>query len=234
MSSTFSLGDRMKRYEAVWDTAMMRRSPAIVRVDGKAFHTLTRGMDKPFDNGFLDCMVDVADALVGQCQGAKIAYCQSDEVSVLLTDFDTITTEAWFAYRVQKLVSVAAAIATAAFTPSFRLLFPEKNNIPLFDARAFTLPKDEVTNYFVWRQRDAVRNSILSLAQSKFSAKEMHKKNTSELQEMLFQRHGLNWNDTPTHLKRGFCVTPDCHDWHIPEFTQDRDYIELHLPTEHP
>ena len=240
MNESFGLPDRMKRYEAVSDITLTRRSPVIIRVDGRAFHTLTRGMDRPFDAEFAVCMSRAAHALVSEVQGAKLAYVQSDEVSVLLTDYDTIQTDAWFGYRVQKMVSVAAAIATIAFEARFRNAFPTQKGIPLFDASVFTLPRDEVVNYFVWRQRDAVRNSIQATGQAHFSQKQLHGKNTDEIQEMLFQEKGINWNDTPTQFKRGWCVvlhqeSDDIRqqwitDLEIPEFTRDREYIESRLP----
>lgn len=238
-----SLGDRMKRYEAVADATLMRRAPAIVRVDGKAFHSLTRGMQKPFDPEFSFCMVNAASALVLELQGAKLAYVQSDEISVVLTDYDTLQTDAWFAYRVQKMASVAASIATAAFTEQFQR-YPHFKGRPLFDGRVFSLPsEDEVVNYLIWRQQDDVRNSIQATGQAHFSAKQLHGKNQKEIQEMLFQERGINWNDTPTYLKRGVVVSRESvsgvgdtirHqidvNYDIPVFTADRLFILNRLP----
>lgn len=229
MSEAFGLGDRMKRYEAVTDAYLTRRLPAVVRVDGKAFHSLTRGMGRPFDPAFTECMQEAAGYMMSEMQGAKLAYVQSDEISVLLTDFDSIHTDAWFGYRVQKMASISAAIATAYFTPAFRRLFPHKTSVPLFDARVFSLPHDEVANYFVWRQKDAVRNSILATGQAHFSPKELHGVSCDQLQEKLFAERGVNWNDTPTRHKRGFCVLEGEWDFEIPTFTQDRAYVERFL-----
>jgi tRNA(His) 5'-end guanylyltransferase len=195
----------MKGYEAVFDGVLVRRSPVIVRVDGKAFHSLTRGMVRPFCARFSACMDAAAIALCEEAQGAKLAYVQSDEISVVLTDYDTLQTEGWFGYRVQKIASVAASLASVAFGEAYRVQFGAHGRA-LFDARVFVVPRDEVTNYLVWRQRDAVRNSILSTGQAHFSAKQMHKKNTDQVQEMLFQEKGINWNDTPTHFKRGRAI----------------------------
>lgn len=239
--SGVSLGDRMKGYEAVFDGALVRRSPVIVRVDGKAFHSLTRGMERPFDYDFAKCMNTAAIALCEEAQGAKLAYAQSDEISVVLTDYDTLQTEGWFGYRVQKMASVAAAIATAAFGEEFRVRFPDRTSRPLFDARVFVLPRDEVVNYFVWRQRDAVRNSISATAQAHFSPRELHGKDSGQMQEMLFQQKGINWNNTPIAFKRGRCVVRETfdhegaerHRWVVdevmPEITTDRAYVERRL-----
>jgi tRNA(His) guanylyltransferase len=241
-----SIGDRMKGYEAVWDQALIRRTPAIIRVDGKAFHSFTRHMDRPFDAGLRGCMEAVALALCEGAQGAKMAYLQSDEVSVLLTDFDTLQTEPWFGNRVQKMASIASATATVAFAQAYRSLFGE-DGMPLFDARVFAMPREEVANYFVWRQQDATRNSIQMAARAVFSHKQCHGKNQNDLQEMLWGEGGINWNDYPTAFKRGACVvrrpeamvipagpregdTIDRMRWVVdrepPIFTQDRDYVE--------
>ena len=106
-----------------------------------------------------------------------------------------------------------------------------------FDARIFNIPFEEVTNYFVWRQQDATRNSIQMLGQSYFSHKELHGKNVSNIQDMLMDQHGVNWNDVDTRFKRGQCVTSNFEDerltfridTEVPVFTQDRDFIESHL-----
>ena len=105
-----------------------------------------------------------------------------------------------------------------------------------FDARVFNLPKEEVTNYFIWRQNDATRNSIQSLAQANFSQKQIHSMNNSQLQDKLHEEKGINWNDCKTVEKRGSCVihvfdksinrSKWIIDEEIPIFTQNRDYIE--------
>lgn len=249
-----SLGDRMKGYELVSRHRLVRRTPVVLRVDGKAFHTLTRGLDKPWDAGFMEAMQGVAMALCENIQGAQLAYGQSDEVSVLLTDYATHDTQAWFDYSVQKTTSVAASIATAEFGAVFRGWYPKVQAPAWFDARVFNLPKEEVVNYFLWRQQDATRNSIQGLAQSQFSHRELQGLNCKELQEKLFTERGLNWNDTPTAQKRGYCVRRAAGAWRdaagaptdnalqavaadtwwqvdtaIPVFSEDRAYIEALL-----
>jgi tRNA(His) guanylyltransferase len=199
------MGDRMKGdYEARAQTQLPRRTHTIIRIDGKAFHTYTRGLDKPYDKRLMDDMAETTRFLCQEIQGARVGYTQSDEISILLTDYATRQTQAWFDGNVQKIVSIAASIATAQFNklrPAGRLAF--------FDARVFTIPQDlEVINYFLWRQRDAVRNSISMLAQAHFSAKQLHGKNTSAMQEMLWAEHGVNWNDEDPRFKRGTIVVP--------------------------
>jgi tRNA(His) guanylyltransferase len=224
-----SLGNRMKsNYEDRSRVKLTRRMPVIGRIDGKAFHTLTKGMDKPFDLRFMDSMVVTAKALVAQIQGCKLAYVQSDEISLLLTDFDKLDTDAWFDYNIQKMASVSASMATHYFNQRLNDYFKEEK-FGFFDARFFNIPKEEVCNYFIWRQQDATRNSIQSVAQANFSHKSLQGLNTSQLQDKLFLEKGINWNELDTVLKRGTCVVKELVDYDIPIFTQDRDYIEKHM-----
>lgn len=214
-----AIGDRMKEnYENRTRMYLPRRSNVILRVDGKSFHTYTKNLARPFDVDFMGDMDLTAKYLCHNIMGAKLAFVQSDEISVLITDYDTIATQAWFDYNVQKMVSVGASMATGEFN-RLRLmrLFNESDNDTLmvhikaenvaeFDARVFCIPEfDEVCNYFLWRQLDATRNSIQSTARSHYSHKELIGKNTNEMQEMLFQK-GVNWNNFATALKRGRIV----------------------------
>ena len=209
------LGDRMKKYyEDRTRFSLPRRTYTIIRVDGKAFHTYTKGLERPFDEGLVNDMDETACCLCKNIQGAKFGFVQSDEISILLTDFDKIDTDAWFDGNVQKIVSVAASIAAAEFN---RLRLRRKFDTTIatagtimdlfkwatFDARVFTIPSDvEVENYFIWRQQDTVRNSISSVAQTLYSSKELTGKNMNVQQEMIFQK-GINWNDYAAKFKRG-------------------------------
>lgn len=209
------LGTRMKeQYENRTRYFLPRRTYTIIRLDGKAFHTFTRGMKRPFDIDFINMMNETAVFLCEEIQGCKMAYVQSDEISLLLTDFEKITTDAWFDGNIQKMVSVSAAMAAAKFNrlivdqnikasnikPEFVVGF---SKIAFFDSRVFTIPDPiEVENYFIWRQKDAVRNSIAMTAQSLYSHKELNGKTQSDQQEMIFQK-GQNWNDMPEGFKRG-------------------------------
>lgn len=220
-----SLGDRMKhQYEDRTRTYLPRRTHTIIRLDGKAFHTYTRGRMRPWDNFLHDHLVKAAQALFREAQGSVLAYVQSDEISLLLTDFSTIHTEAWFDGNIQKLASVSASIVTA----EFNLL--EMRDQPFgeistrgrahFDARVFTIPDPvEVHNYFVWRQKDAERNSLSMLAQSHFSHRELHGKKREDLHDMLHSI-GVNWNDWPAAFRRGTAIEASCA-VPAPIFTQD-------------
>lgn len=268
-----ALGDRMKGfYEDRYRIYLTRRMPVIIRVDGNAFHTFTRGLDKPFDANFMRIMQETCKNLCENIQGCVGGYVQSDEISLLLVDYATLETDAWFDYNLQKVTSLAAARATMAFnglvgalvrgyehratdlaqenytaeTLSTNLekadFWRAKQDRAMFDARAFNIPKEEVCNYFIWRQKDATRNSIQSAGQAQFSHKELNGKSQSDIQEMLFQK-GINWNDYSIPEKRGSFVRRATetteredgavivrHPWYVdkemPILTEDRDYIE--------
>lgn len=237
-----SLGDRMKRYERVTKTVMPWRLPVIVRIDGRAFHTYTKGCKRPFDDALIDAMDACATAVCEDAQGAALAYVQSDEISVLLHGYRALDSMPWFDNEVQKIVSVSAGLASAMMTHRSIDIFGEMK-LACFDARVFVLPEAEVCNYFLWRQQDATRNAIQMMASAHYSHRELHCKDTNAMQEMLFQK-GVNFNNAPTRYKRGRCIVRETYqhkettrgrwvvDNEIPIFTQDRAYIEKHLSTE--
>lgn len=208
------LGERMKAYESVPRTRLVRRVPVMMRLDGKAFHTFTRGMPRPYYRPFHEAMWYAARYLCENIQGVQLAYVQSDEISLLLTDYATIKTEAWFDYQVQKMCSVAASMCSVAFNVAWSARSPDTAvnrlesaySTAVFDCRVWNLPKDEVCNAFIWRQNDATRNSIQMAGQSQFSYKELHGVDCDGIQEMLHQQRGINWNDYPVPQKRGVCV----------------------------
>lgn len=282
-----SLGDRMKGYENIPRNYLTRRIPVIIRLDGKAFHTFTKGMRKPFDRVLMTTMQDTMKYLCENIQGCVFGYTQSDEITLVLTDYKTLTTDAWFGYNIQKVVSVAASMATMAFNKflheeavdyantdevfslTYSIIDPscedreEKEEMrrylqilnnaiekgALFDARVFSIPKEEVCNCLIWRQQDATRNSIEAVGQAYFSHKELDRKSCNMIQEMLWQEKRINWNDFPTDCKRGSAcyrkattgtivkdgkeISFERNGWVVdvapPVFTQDRDYIEKWL-----
>jgi tRNA(His) guanylyltransferase len=224
---TESLGDRMRQYINVSNTRLIQRMPVIIFVDGKKFHNYTRSMEKPFSDNLIYNMQITARALCEEIQGSKLAYIQSDEISILLHNYDKLNQGAYFDFRTQKMASIAASTATLEFNRFGRL-----GQLPYgarFDARCFNVPKEEVCNYFIWRQKDWTRNSVQMLARSKFSNKALYKKDQNEMKDMLMDI-GINWNDLPTQNKRGSCVIKSNDNWAIdqgiPIFTQDRNYIE--------
>lgn len=210
MNTRDPIGTRMKeQYENRARFYLPRRTYTILRVDGKSFHTFTRGFRRPYDTELMKAMDQTAKFLCEEIQGARLAYVQSDEISVLLADFDKITTSAWFDGNVQKMSSVGAALATGAFNEAIKERNDPKLGTAFFDARVFTIPDPiEVENYFVWRQQDATRNSISMAAQALYSHKELHGKNTVQQKEMTFKK-GVNWNDYPGRCKRGGAVVKE-------------------------
>ena len=235
-------GSRMKEYEKAYKTKLTKRMPVLLRIDGKAFHTYTKGMKKPFDVDLNEAMWKTAIFLCQNIMGAKVAYHQSDEISILLTNYHKITTESWFDNNLQKIVSVAASLATAKFNEIMRVKYPNKE-LAFFDCRAWVLPKDEVNNYFLWRQQDATKNSISMVAQAFFSSKELHKKDGSMKQDMLMEK-GVNWNALPVWQRRGACIIKKefrvngtvrrrwVADEETPIFSQEKNYIEQFVYSE--
>jgi tRNA(His) 5'-end guanylyltransferase len=235
----------MKGYEVQARTTLLRRTPVILRVDGKAFHTFTKQFTDrdPYSEVMAQCMAETAVALVSEIQNAVFAYTQSDEISVLIADWKKLNTDAWFGNQVQKMTSVAGAIATRAFIQAMmridlNMVTSEGQALPLFDARVFNLPVAEVVNYFIWRQQDATRNSINMLGQHYFSHRELQGMNVTNVQDMLMTVHDVNWNDVPVRFKRGQCVVPGCLtgksviDDQPPIFTQDREYVSSRMEFE--
>lgn len=191
-----TIGDRMKNnYENRVKHKLIRRTPVIMRLDGKAFHTLTRKCNKPFDSNFIKVMSEVGQKLLNDIQGAKLVYIQSDEISILIIDYDNLETDAWFDYNIQKMVSVSASIASVEFTNLFKI-----NGY--FDSRVFNIPKEEVSNYFIWRYKDWLRNSLNMFARKFFSQKQLANKNKEDIHEMLFQKNA-NWSKLSKQLKNG-------------------------------
>ena len=255
-----ALGKRMKeQYEHRTKILLPRRTYTLIRLDGKAFHTFTRGFERPFDTELIDMMDQTAITLCNEIQGVKCAFVQSDEISLLLTDFDKITSEGFFNGTIQKMVSVSASIATRAFNACHwgRTFLNEKDDKKrgcdiaalacncligaAFDSRVFTIPDpNEVENYFIWRQQDATKNSIQMVAQSLYSHAELHGKNGSEQQDMIHAK-GQNWNDYPVGQKRGRAVIKEEYDkdgttrsrWVVvdpPIFSKDRDFLQSLIP----
>lgn len=267
------LGIRMKTYyEQIPKTKLMRRTPVAIRIDGKAFHTFTKGFQKPFDEVLIKSMQETMKYLCENIQGCVLGYHQSDEITLILVDYKNLNSDAWFDYEVQKMCSIAASMATMAFNRFFANECCQwfENNIDwsdpdvvaadedikklfnaytkacekgaMFDARVFNIPKEEVMNLLYWRQLDATRNSIQMVGQANFSHNQLHGKNCSNIQDMLMLEKGINWNDYPTHLKRGSCCVKKPFkinegteqeairnkwviDTEIPIFTQDKDYV---------
>jgi len=291
------LGDRMKNYEFSSRSYLGPRSYLVIRLDGKAFHTYTKGLKRPFDEAFSSDMDETARFLCENLQGAKFAYVQSDEISIFITTVGSDSAQPLFKNQVQKIVSISASMASAKFNQlrmfryfcgpetnivqendktigehyevgtnlevvrddisSFINYMPINSNLAFFDARVMCFSDPyEVHNCFVWRQQDATRNSISMAAQSLFSHKELHKKSTNEMQDMMMTQKGVNWNDYPVRFKRGGFICRENYEaiidlknipenkrpsgkvirsrWSIiapPIFTKDKEFTYSRIPT---
>lgn len=232
------LAERMKGYEKRNRYYLQRRMPVILRLDMRAGHSFTKGFERPFDEIFIKSMQDTAKYLCENIQNCKLSYQQSDEITLLLVDYDKLNTDCFFDYRVDKLCSIVASMATMAFNNIFskyvkgfdlELAYNDNgidteenrklwkiykkaiNNGAMFDCRCFNIPKEEVTNLVYWRQLDASRNSIQMVGQANFSHKELQNKSCNDIQDMLMTQKGINWNDLPTYQKRGSCCVKENH-----------------------
>lgn len=240
MKKNDQFGNRMKAYEFAFRSYLPKRLPVLLRIDGCHFHSYTKKLNKPFDERLVQAFWETGQFLASEIMGCKIVYHQSDEISILLTNNDKLTTEAWFDNNVQKITSVAASMATAKFNDVINNLIPNQN-LATFDCRAWILPPEEVANYFLWRQLDASKNSISMVAQSHFSAKQLHGLSAKQMLEKLKTEKEINWDSLPIWQKRGVCITKQTyqkdnavrHRWvidkEIPTFSQNREYIEQYL-----
>lgn len=269
---TETLSEKMKRYENENITKLKSKTPVIIRLDGKAFHTFTKDLDKPFDKDLSDIMQYTAMGLANEIQNVKFIYSQSDEISLLLTDWDNPNTDTWYGYRVQKMTSVSASIATVKFNQAVMKVIAKYKDIlsepvvvyrdgkfyraddisslenkelkwaiwenkqfkAIFDSRAFNLPMEEVSNYFLYRYRDAKRNSIQALAQSEFSQKQLANVSCPEMIAMVKEKTGLDYNKLSSVQKVGFAIYKDDNgnwllDKEVPDIYENREYVEKWL-----
>ena len=220
-----NLGNRMKDYyESRSQIKLLRRIPVIIRVDGKSFSHFCKRFQRPHDKFLHMCLDNTLKYLCKNVQCVKLGQRHSDEMSLLLTDYEDTNTEPYFDYKVQKMCSVVASMASTEFCKQLITNMDdvpqdeEGNHLynafdtygedwPVFDARCFNLPEFEVSNYFWWRLLDAKRNSINMLAQSLFSHRELQGKTCNEMQEMMFSERGVNWDKIPQEQKSGtLCI----------------------------
>lgn len=265
-TQTETLSEKMKRFESEVNVSLKPKTPVIIRIDGKAFHTFTKGLDKPFDSELSEIMINTALSLAENIQNVRFVYSQSDEISLLLTDWTNPNTDTWYGYRVQKITSVSSSMATLFFNKYIRIIESRFSNMAvdynlnnfgkdtsassdlerkwwlwlnksnegaLFDSRAFNLPKEEVSNYFLWRYKDAKRNSVQALAQSIFSQKELQNKSTQEQIDMIKEKSGIVYDELTSLQKVGFAIYKKDEEWfvdtEVPDIYENRDYVEKWL-----
>lgn len=211
--------ERMKGYEKSSSNYLVKKVPVIIRLDGRAFKTLTKDLHKPYDEVMLSCMQDTMKYLCENIQGCVFGYTQSDEITLVLTDYENLDSCAWFDYSAQKSASVSASMATYAFIMAFIksiCYFNDKDtsyaeilnstirkNIS-FDARAFNVPKEDVINNIIWRQQDCINNSIISIGRTYYSHEELVGKTQKHILHMLEDKY-VYWKDYSNAIKYGVC-----------------------------
>ena len=251
-----SLGGRMKEYESRNQYYLQKRTPVCIRVDMRAGHTFTRGFARPFDEVFGNAMVKTMEYCAENIGNCVFAYCQSDEITFVLSDYRKLNTDAWFSYRTDKLCSIAASMATMAFNRYFAeevakwyfskdyscgcdYISPEDGVLSqtyefaigkgaMFDARCFNIPKEEVCNCIYWRQLDAMRNSVQMVGQANFSHKELQGKSCNDIQNMLVEKKDICWLDFPTRWRHGVAWSKSKGlDYEMPILRdKDREYVD--------
>ena len=217
-----ALGDRMKTYEgAETGRCLMPLLPALARLDGRSFHAFVHGLDQPYDVRMSGCMSATTEWLARETV-CDMAYTQSDEISLVYYS-DSYDSQVFFDRKIQKMTSVLASMATAYFNMRALHCLPSfsDDGLPVewdencgasrppafFDCRVWVVPtKTEAANAILWRELDASKNSMSMAARSKFSHAELANKTGPQMQEMLFSKHGINWNDYPAFFKRGSYV----------------------------
>ena len=244
----------MKSYERETNIVLNKKVPVIGRVDGKCFSKFTKSLkksaDSPWSSEFIYAMTTAATAACKEIQGCKMAYVQSDEISFLITDTSSVNSEAYHGYKMRKMDSIVASTVTVEFFGALVSKIPGMIEArPKFDARFWNLSTDEIVNYFIYRQQDAVRNSVQMLARHHFSHKDCCNKSVIQLKDML-QNKGIVWKDIDIYCQRGAAIVNKTFeetltysrngveqqaivnrkkwviDWSTPIFTEDRNYIE--------
>lgn len=198
-----AFGDKVKAFESASAKVVLDESqPMCVRLDGKAFHTFTRGLARPYDQRLSDAMVATMNYLVEKTD-ARLGYTQSDEITLVY--FKTAPhQQTYFGSRVQKLTSVLASMATAKFNSEVTKNIPEKADLfAFFDCRVWNVPTlQDAADVFIWRQDDAIKNAVSMAAHAKFSDKKLLGKSSKEKVEMLAEV-GIDWHSYPEFFKSG-------------------------------
>lgn len=213
-----NIANRMKLYENLESGRyFIPLLPIIARMDGRSFHSFTKHMDRPYDIKMMQCMQNTTKELVKETN-ALIGYTQSDEITLVWLSTN-IKSQVFFDGKIQKMTSHLSALTTLHFYKNIQQLYPEYvNRFPTFDARTWQVPnRQEAVNCLIWRQQDAVRNSINMLGQTYFSHKQLQGRTTSRVKEMLFDK-GIIWEHTPYNFKNGTFFKKHSH---VRQFTSE-------------
>jgi tRNA(His) 5'-end guanylyltransferase len=215
----------MKTYENAFSNKFPIKHPLILRLDGVHFHTNVKRWNckKPFDPELIDAMQFTAKVLCESISGAKIAYVQSDEITILIRDDMDFGTMPWYDKKINKIMSVVAAKASNAFNYCYHQMrgdawenedgemVYEGKTITLpdmaeFDCRGYILPENEINNAFLWRQNDCISNSVQMLGRAHFSHKELQRKSNDDIKSMLIKNRDTDWDELATECQRGACI----------------------------
>jgi tRNA(His) guanylyltransferase len=201
---------RQKRLEHAGRVYFPARTYTVARFDGRSFHGYAANMTRPYDTRLIEAMREAMRAICNEASGCVLGYCQSDEITIVMTDFASEGTEAWFGGSKSKIESVGASIVSGAFNAAAARLFGDElgGKIAAFDGRAWAVPDPaQVAENFIFRQQDAERNSVSMLAQAYFSHRQLQGVGRRAMIEMLEAEHGVRWADQPASFKRGsVCV----------------------------
>jgi len=240
----------VENYENITNYKLPKRTFTIIRLDGRSFSKFCKRFKKPFDEDFVRIMNETAKYVAENIQGCKFGFVQSDEITLVLTDFDELKTTAWFDGRIQKICSISASLSSTKFLQmlldyEFSKINDEELSISQirklitnqklieFDSRTYTVSqRDEVLNTVLWRQQDCTRNSVLMITQSMFSHNELKNKNITQQQDMIHNK-GDNWNNYPIGLKRGRIIVKKDGKWIIddsPIFNKSWEFFDDIIP----
>ena len=232
------LKEKCDYFRSISDYRLVPNSYIIAMLDGRKFSSLIKNKyEKPFDNVFIDMMNETAKYLLQNIQGAKFAYVQSDEISILITDFDTPQTDAFFSYRLCKMQSIMASMAASKFnqlalrneimktcyTPELTTYDTLKHidkvitgkKLVEFDCKCWNVPNaNEAYCHFLWRQHDCVRNSKQQAAQTYLPHKSLVGLDTDAQVKLLLDEKGINWNDYESGKKYGRLITKELMQYH--------------------
>lgn len=247
-----NLSSRQEEYQSVSDISLTKRLPVIIRCDGKNFSRVTRKAEKPYDPLIQDCMSKAMLFAVADMQGAVFAYTQSDEITFILRNDQSLDSEPWFQNRIQKISSIASSLVTYGFSKAFNEL-PKKPSLQgdlLFDTRVFVVPSIiEAVNNLIWRQKDCLRNAIALASQVELSVKvgkknalnTLYKKSSKEKLEILRETCGVNFEEVypagfrygvgaykiPTIINKELATIRNqwYTNWNLPFFLEEKDFI---------
>lgn len=249
-----TLGDRQKDYEKAYDYTLIRRTPIICRVDGRSFHRVCRKLTKPYEPLLLEAMAKTMFYVVSEMAGAVFAYQQSDEITFVLRNDQSLDSEPWYGNRIQKISSIAASLATLGFNKAISDSEKKLNLVgdAVFDARVFAIPTiGEVVNNLIWRQQDCTRNATSGAAQAvlgrkfgkKIALKMLHGQSTKDKLELMRVECGIDFQqEFPAAYRMGVgvykvpMIVPSKDgtsstrkkwtiDWELPDFITERDFI---------